>query len=155
MKKFLTVCICAMVSAGIFGFVDMAGDVKNGTMIQYDHGDEEGIAAYAALQDFSVNTIAAGLMKKKASLVNEVNSSVAQQESTAKVGSKKKKEKEILTTVVTEPVLTETVVAENYTAPVQIDSVPQEIILEERNFEYSDFSRGAPRKYKKAKKGKD
>jgi hypothetical protein len=39
MKTFLTLCVLAMVSAGLYGFVDMAKDVNNGTMIQYDRGD--------------------------------------------------------------------------------------------------------------------
>lgn len=61
MKTFLTICICAMVSAGIYGFADMAVDVKNGTMIQYDHGD--------GTQDKSVT---AAMLKK--GMVNTQNS---------------------------------------------------------------------------------
>lgn len=35
MKKFLILTILAMTSAGIYGFVDMAGDISDGTMIDY------------------------------------------------------------------------------------------------------------------------
>ena len=58
MKTFLTICICAMVSAGIYGFADMAVDVKNGTMIEYDHGDgtQEKSVTAAMLKKGMVNT---------------------------------------------------------------------------------------------------
>jgi hypothetical protein len=40
MKTFLTLCTFAMVSAGIYGFVDMTNDVRHGTMIEYDRGEK-------------------------------------------------------------------------------------------------------------------
>lgn len=58
MKTFLTICICAMVSAGIYGFADMAVDVKNGTMIEYDRGDQsnEKAVTVSMLRKGMVNT---------------------------------------------------------------------------------------------------
>jgi hypothetical protein len=57
MKTFLTLCVLAMVSAGLYGFVDMAKDVNNGTMIQYDRGDgDKSVTAelVRAKKDYSI-----------------------------------------------------------------------------------------------------
>lgn len=153
MKTFLTICTCAMVTAGIYGFTDMAVDVKNGTMIQYDHGDEEA-------EDISVAAVTTKMLndKKVAAQKKTIEMKAIKKESTAKTktkknpsGQKTKMKKEA--PVVDENPIQETVVVEEAQTDVKVDSVPQEIILE-REYDYSDFSRGAPRKHKKVKKSK-
>lgn len=37
MKTFLTTCIVLMFVAGIYGATDMTRDIKNGTMVDYEH----------------------------------------------------------------------------------------------------------------------
>ena len=39
MKIFLTTCIVAMISAGIYGTIDLANDIHQGTLIQYEKDD--------------------------------------------------------------------------------------------------------------------
>ena len=46
MKKFLTICIIAMTSAGIYGFIDMGREIHNGTMIQYEDLSAPTVKAY-------------------------------------------------------------------------------------------------------------
>src|SRR4051812_17954494 len=57
MKKFLTTCIIAMISAGIYGFIDMSRDIHNGTMIKYEDQSGPKIKAYtlARSQSQAVN----------------------------------------------------------------------------------------------------
>jgi hypothetical protein len=37
MKAFLSTCIALMIVAGIYGATDMTRDIRNGTMIDYEH----------------------------------------------------------------------------------------------------------------------
>jgi hypothetical protein len=151
MKTFLTICTCAMVTAGIYGFTDMALDVKNGTMIQYDHGDGE------EAEDISTALVAEKLLKdKKAKTkvqVADVQAIKKESTATTKMKSKKKVVKKEAPVVDENPVQ-QTVVIEEPQTDVKVDSAPQLIELDENKYDYREFSRGAPRKYKKSKKSK-
>lgn len=37
MKAFLATCIALMIVAGIYGATDMTSDIRNGTMVDYEH----------------------------------------------------------------------------------------------------------------------
>jgi hypothetical protein len=156
MKTFLTICTSAMFAAGIYGFTDMAIDVKNGTMIQYDHGDgEETEAISTAAVTKKMRDDKKVAIKEKAPEAQAIK-----KESTATTKVKTKKNpstssgqtKKMKAPVVESPVQ-ETVVVEEAQSDVKVDSAPQEIILE-REYDYREFSRGAPRKHKKSKKSK-
>ncbi|CAN5428914.1 hypothetical protein BH09BAC5_BH09BAC5_23450 [soil metagenome] len=148
MKTFLTLCIFAMVSAGIYGFVDMANDVKKGTMIQYDRGENDDVAAVKLekpstkmpLQQIasSVTTIA---VKED---VKSTEKKPAEKKSKKSVSSKSKTVELIVAKT------DETTKVEPKT-DVKVDSVPKEVVKEDK-IDYRDFSRGAPRKHKEKKK---
>jgi hypothetical protein len=148
MKTFLTICTCAMVTAGIYGFTDMAIDVKNGTMIEYDHGDSEEAA------DISTAVVAEKMLqdKKAGTKKQVVEEKVIKKETTAttKVKTKKKTVKKEAR-VVDENPIRETVVIEETQTDVKADSA---VLIESREIDYREFSRGAPRKVKKNKKSK-
>lgn len=148
MKSFLAICTCAMVAAGIYGFTDMAIDVKNGTMIQYDHGDGE-------TDDLSPDVMDEKIQDKKAGQkVQLAEEKAVQKESTTTTKTKtKKKVVKKKEPVVVEAPIQETVVIEEFATAVKKDSVPQ-IIEREDKYDYREFSRGAPREYKKNKKSK-
>jgi prolyl oligopeptidase PreP (S9A serine peptidase family) len=145
-----------MVTAGIYGFADMAVDVKNGKMIQYDRGDEEEeeIIAEESVGINAATTVKNQLLAKQQEELAgrvDVQRKKEQAEKNIKAIQKKKLKEE---PVVENPVITEEVVVAELTTDVKVDSVP-EIILEEDKFDYREFSRGAPRKHKKNKKDKD
>ncbi|MDQ3110300.1 MAG: hypothetical protein M3R17_10425 [Bacteroidota bacterium] len=152
MKNFLTICTCAMVAAGIYGFADMAVDVKNGTMITYDQGDEqeempiEGSVVLSAASRVNDQT----LSKQKEVMAGHAK---AQREYEEAQSFKKvqQKKKTVKAPVVTEPVITEEVIVEEAQTEVKTDSVPSTTVIEEGEFDYREFSRGAPRKHKKEK----
>lgn len=154
MKTFLTICTCAMITAGIYGFTDMAIDVKNGTMIEYDHGDGE------EAEDISTAVVAEKMLKHKKTEAKAqvVDAKLIKKESTATTKTKRnpstssgvKKE----APVVDENPVQQTVVVEEFATDVKADSIPQLIDLEESKYDYREFSRGEPRKYKKSKKSK-
>jgi hypothetical protein len=134
-----------MVSAGIYGFADMAHDVKTGTMIQYDRGEDDPVAE-SALAD--VHLIA----HKKIEKFVQIEKKFAPEKTTQKTVVTKKKEKipVVDVPVVADSVITQPVIA--VTTEVKADSVPQlDLPREEEKLYYSDFSRGSPRKYKKKK----
>ncbi len=150
MKTFLTICTCAMISAGLYGFIDMAGDVTNGTMIRYDDGDEE-------VSDISVAAIGVTLIDKAQLLKQAKTSSeykivaIKNEPAPVIVNEQKENIKEISTEVIIEK--EEPVVAGQLTSDVVRDSIAA-IVAKEEHFDYSDFSRGEPRKHKKSKKSK-
>lgn len=150
MKTFLTICTCAMVTAGIYGFADMAGDVKNGTMINYEAQEE------AAVFDVSTGAVATAMLNNKqlsriANAPEEKEVKVETQESKVKVKSKKKIVKEE-PVVLKEDEAPQLVVEEKLMTDVKTDSFPQFV---EEKYDYREFSRGAPRKHKSKKHKKD
>lgn len=58
MKIFLNTCIIAMISAGIYGTVDVARDISHDTYIQYEEG-ENNVASNAVQQKSLSNVIRA------------------------------------------------------------------------------------------------
>jgi hypothetical protein len=154
MKTFLTICTCAMVTAGIYGFADMAVDVKNGKMIEYDRGDEaeeeivaeESVAVAAAIRANDQT-----LLGKKMAMAG--HEKAQQQYEEAQAFKKAQQKKKIKTTVVTEPVIREEVVIAEDLTELKADSLPEVKIVEE-GFDYRDFSRGSSMKYEKSVKSK-
>ncbi len=152
MKTFLTICTCAMISAGLYGFIDMAGDVTNGTMISYDQGDEETITISTAA--IGVTCIDKAQLLKQAKTTSEYKIVVPKNEPVqAVIRSEQKKEevKEISTETII--VQEEPGIVEQLTSDIMADSIPA-AMEEEGGFDYSDFSRGEPRKHKKSKRSK-
>ncbi|CAN5734659.1 hypothetical protein BH11BAC7_BH11BAC7_25390 [soil metagenome] len=149
MKTFLTICICAMVTAGIYGFADMAGDVKNGTMIRYDQGDEEYV-------DVSSGALTVGILNNNATktqaVISETKTASKQQPEIKLIAKKKIVVKD--ETVVEEKEVV-SVNEEKFTTDVIVDSVPKEAVKEDLEINYREFSRGAPRKHKSKKHPKE
>ena len=148
MKTFLTVCTCAMISAGIYGFVDMAHDVKNGTMISYDRGESESSAAAGMLSKemHKVNKIKPMHFTEIPATQKRTGAGAAEAEQKATAVKKRVRTPVIIPaadSVAAEPVITAT-------TDVKVDSVPQ-LDVPKEEFDYRDFSRGSPRKYKKKK----
>ena len=142
MKTFLSVCTCAMISAGIYGFADMAHDVKNGTMISYDRGEDTSPAAASAVSglDFIVH--------QKIETPVQVDVKIEPEKSIEKTVTKKKIKIPVVNVpVAADSVITQPVVA--LTTDVKTDS--SQLDLPKEEFDYRDFSRGAPRKHKKKK----
>lgn len=148
MKTFLAICTCAMISAGIYGFADMAHDVKNGTMISYDRGEGESSAAAGMLsKEMKVNKVKPmhyTAMPAAQKITLPAGLSDADHKATA---VKKRVKPPVIIpaadSVAAEPAITAT-------TDVKVDSVPQ-LDLPKEEFDYRDFSRGSPRKYKKKK----
>ncbi len=153
MKTFLTICTCAMISAGLYGFIDMAGDVTNGTMIRYDRSEEEEwfdastAAVHVALLNNAKHT-------KKVVASAKIETADKKKESAPKV----KKESESKVVIKDEPAVSvkeeEIISTEKLTADVMVDSVPKTEIESSFYIDYEEFSRGEPRKHKKSKKSK-
>ena len=144
MKKFLALCTFAMISAGIYGFVDMAHDVKKGTMIQYDRGGDESAmladAGNAILENQGLLHIALKTEK------------IPVKETPKKIAVKKQKTASTKTVVGVDPnpVVNDPIVIEAK-QDVKIDSVPQVVL---QDIDYRDFSRGEPRKQKSKRHSK-
>ena len=164
MKKFLITCIIAMFSAGIYGFIDMSRDIKNGTMIQYEDLSAPKVKAYtrARTQAQAINTS-----------IQEKITEYAEAKKKSEEENKKKLEltnmkfedfsrgEEIYlppTDVTTEIVEPETnakadtakVVVPPTTADAkQVSEVTTVAVVEEPSLNERMFSRGSPRMYKK------
>lgn len=142
----MTICIFAMCSAGIYGFVDMANDVKKGSMIQYDRGENEsvivadGAASFAKKHTHRIETI-----KDTPVVELEIKSD---NNFVSKKQAKVKVQKIITPTVIEEPV-----VSTELKSDVKVDSMP--VVVVEDHIDYREFSRGAPRKVKTKKSKKD
>lgn len=153
MKTFLTICTCAMISAGLYGFVDMVGDVKNGTMIRYDHGDEEESLDVSAASAEVALLNDAKLTKKKVTTSSKTDAAKQKKESAPTIKKKSKNKIVKKDEVVMIKKENDVPIAEKFTSDIKVDSVPQTEVIEETfHIDYSEFSRGAPRKHKKIKK---
>lgn len=206
MKTFLTICTCAMVTAGIYGFADMVHDVKNGTMISYDRGETESSVTASMLRSgkryaIPVNDIRkapshfdlkvpvkkeadvatprftfTGFTKSfsRAAVEMEYPGPVADAQllpdsvsardissllSTGTFSADSARTTAIVKKPVKKPVAAAPVAAADSTiaqpvaeaaTDVKVDSVPQ-LDVPKEEFDYRDFSRGSPRKYKKKK----
>lgn len=150
MKTFLTICTCAMVTAGIYGFADMAGDVKNGTMISYE-GEEEFIDVSSGALAVSIKNNEQAEEKIVSETKTETKTEIKQQ---SKIKAKARKEIEKKDEPVIEEKIIQPVVEEKFQQDIVMDSMPA-VVEESFHIDYEEFSRGAPRKHKNKKHKKD
>jgi hypothetical protein len=136
-----------MIAAGLYGFIDMAGDVTNGTMIRYDQGN--------GVNDNSAAAIGVTLIDK-AQVVKQAKTSkhkiVAQKKETASTKKTMKQIQPVKESPIEKIIVKEEPVEKKFTSDVVPDSTPA--VAVEESIDYSDFSRGDPRPHKKKKKSK-
>ena len=169
MKKFLITCIIAMTSAGIYGFIDMSRDIKNGTMINYEDQSAPKEKAYtrAKNQQQAANAISEKLAvveANKKKLKDAEKLKLEQSEIKASYFSRGEEiympptETELTTektdapltsakkdTVKTTPPPTTAQAIKPESKPVAVVEETQAPVLEARY-----FSRGSPKMYKKS-----
>lgn len=150
MKIFLNTCIVAMISAGIYGTIDVAKDISNDAYIQYET-DENNVASNAVQQKGLSNVIrtarrevTASSEKKKIVREPELN-----MEYFSRSGPVYADQRLFELTAATDSVKsdsakirgTQIVSAVNDPPPL-----PDTVLVEKRKFDISLYSRGRPRK---------
>lgn len=87
MKTIIATSVIAMISAGVYGFIDLSNDLNSGTMVQYAHEGEQPAREDALAEAFAISSVTREVQMKSAgrSVANNAVKDVPKKEKKVRV----------------------------------------------------------------------